>query len=121
MKINQDQMDALEREEINKFIEKFKLFLRTEAPKSVKHMDDKAIHYFTTQCVEFGRKYNIEQKKYFIRLGLSFLKMKVDFLDKHPPKWVTEPRKEGEYPDDDQWIEYIRDGSRANLSGDINE
>jgi hypothetical protein len=116
MKINQEQMDELERDEINEFIEKFKLFLRTETPKSVESMDDKAIHYFVTQCIEFGREHGIGQKKHFVRLALSFLKMKVDFLNKYPPNWVTEPRKEGKYPDDDQWVDYVRDGSRANLA-----
>jgi hypothetical protein len=114
--IRKDQMDGYEDSAFNDFVLKLEQFLRREAPRMTAGLDDPALHRFSVNCTRFGLDHRLDKQKHIAQLALCFLKMNVDLDTRMPPVWVTQPRDEGKMSDDDQWLQYIRQGSRVQLS-----
>lgn len=118
MEIRDEQMGAFERSSIDEFVAKLQEALRRDAPKMSAKFDDATLHQFCQQCTNWAIEHGLEKQRHLAQIALCFMKMEVDFVVSKPPLWVSQPRDQGQMADDDAWLEYIRNGSRAQLSAD---
>lgn len=118
MEIRNTQMAALEKAGLGQFGVELQQALRAEAPRMSSRLDDQALAQFCANTIAYCVQHGLEKKKHIAQMALCFLKMAVDFADTPPPEWVSQPRKAGSMPDDDDWLLYVRNGSRVKLSAD---
>lgn len=117
MEIRNTQMAALEKAGLEQFAVELQQALRAEAPRMSSRLDDQALAQFCANNIAYCVQHGLEKKKHIAQMALCFLKMGVDFAEA-PPDWVSQPREAGSMPDDDEWLLYVRNGSRVKLSAD---
>lgn len=118
MEISGKQMNAVAKARLEQFAAELQQVLRAEAPRMSAKLDDEALARFCTDSVAYAVQHGLDKKKHIAQLALCFLKMDVDFSASLPPAWVAQPRDEGKMADDDEWLLYVRNGSRVNLRAD---
>lgn len=109
-------MEAFGRDAQVRFAPELFEFLRKEAPKLSSGSNDSELNTFCARCIDFAVTHGLDLKKHIAQLALCFLKLGVDLESTQPPQWVTQPREEGSLPDNDEWLQYVRNGSRVQLS-----
>jgi hypothetical protein len=118
MEIRNTQMAALEKAGLKQFAVELQQTLRAEAPRMSARLDDQALAQFCADTVSYSVQHGLAKKKHIAQMALCFLKLGVDFVQAQPPGWVSQPREAGSMSDDDEWLVYVRNGSRVKLSAD---